>query len=739
MTGKDEFAEDEELLAQMRVDFLAESGDIIDQLAENIVTLEKQPDDTELINEVFRAAHTIKGSAAFVALDQMRQLAHKLEDAFSLVREGSIRAEPGFIDVASEAVSTLAQLRADALADTQEPRDITAIFEKLSALAESSAADQGTKGTEEQPTAVKKTFKTTETLRVSSERLDALISWVSELVTVKNRLLEEAKRLDDEQLEETAFGLSRVSSEIQAIATGLRLVPLETLFRKFPGLVRTLARELGKDVELRLDGTKTEVDKAISEKLYDPLVHILRNSVDHGIEEPDTRRRNGKPVRGRVSLEARRAHNTVEITISDDGAGLDYDALRRGAAERGLATSAQADKLSDDELAELIFVPGFSTSDKVSAVSGRGVGMDVVRANLAELRGSVFITSERGRGSTTHLKIPVTLAVSQVLLVDAGGQTFGLPLDAITETTVLRETEINTFSGHSSFFHRGQALTLFSLAGLLDTGTPHKMDPLASTLIVNLGSVSVGLTVENVAGKQEVVIKDFGPYLGPVPGAIGGAIGADGGVVVILDIVALLRSSPGFAAAAAGKKEIMKQEQDVLLEHEAAEQTVPSQVEQFIVFSLDGVDYAISAESVLEIVTPERIDPVPEHNDCVAGVIDFHGRPAIVVDLGCRLNPGRPLSSHHPIVIVFRGARGPVGLAVASVYGMESLPTKQRERPSEADISTYGHWLKTIHYRGGKPVMVLDENTLLETANLTGVAPSTDPRAEDSPRLRKAG
>ena len=732
MTEKDEFAEDEELLAQMRVDFLAESGDIIDQLAENIVALEKRPDDAELINEVFRAAHTIKGSAAFVSLNQMRELAHKLEDAFSLVRDGSVKAKPEFIDIASEAISMLALLREDALAGAERPRDLKAIFEKLAALTEESGRERPTKNNERQPAAPvdRRAEKTSETLRVSSERLDALIAWVSELVTVKNQLVEEGKRLADEPLAETASGLSRVSSEIQAIATGLRLVPLETLFRKFPSLVRTLARELGKEVELKIEGTKTEVDKGISEKLYDPLVHILRNSVDHGIEEADTRRQKGKSVTGSVTIDAKRAHNAVEITISDDGAGLDYDALRRVAVTRGLATPVQADKLSDDELAELVFLPGFSTSATVSDVSGRGVGMDVVRANLAELRGSVFLTSEWGRGSTAHLKIPVTLAISQVLFVEAGGQTFGLPLEAVAETTVLDKKAINTFGGYPSFFYRDQALMLCSLAQLLDAGAPRSFEPLAPTVIVNLGNVSAGLAVDSLAGKQEVVIKDFGPYLGSVPGAIGGAIGADGSVIVILDIVALLRSYPGFAVAVAGKKETMKQEQTVI--------AAPAG-EPFIVFAVDGVECAMLAEPILEIVTPERIDPVPEYRDCVAGVIDFHNQPVIVTDLGCRLDPSRHTPSAKPTVIVFRGPRRPIGLAVESVSGIEELPAMCREAPPVAVMSTYGRWLKNIVYQGSRAIMVLDETMVLDADALTGVAAASDPSVENSPRFRKAG
>lgn len=373
------------------------------------------------------------------------------------------------------------------------------------------------------------------TVRVDTARLDTLVNRAGELVLLRNRLLSLATRSDNEMLAAMAGDLDRVSDDLQSAVLGMRMQPVGRLFQRFPRIVRDLARQLGKEIELITEGEDTDLDRSLVEALADPLIHLLRNAVDHGLEDPAGRERAGKPKKGKVKLSASQRGERIVISVSDDGRGMDPDVLRRKAVEKGIIDAAQAARLSDVECYELIFRPGFSTAATISDISGRGVGMDVVKTRVAELGGTLQVQSRLGHGSTLELTVPLTLAILRVLMVRVGERLFALPMGNVSEVFELNPQHDHMLDGRRVAAHRGRALVLGDLgdwAGVQGPGGTH-------VVVLHVGHMHLGCLVHEVIGREDVMVKPLGPLFDGVPGVAGATVTGDGRLALVLDLAAL--------------------------------------------------------------------------------------------------------------------------------------------------------------------------------------------------------
>lgn len=385
------------------------------------------------------------------------------------------------------------------------------------------------------------------TIRVDTVRMDNLINLVGEMVITRTRLvqigqdLKENYRMDAlvNNLNETTVYLGRLMSDLQESAMRLRMVPIGTVFSRFPRLVRDLARKTNKEMELVLRGEDTELDKTVVEVIGDPLMHLIRNSVDHGIESPEERRAAGKPEMGTITLDAYHEGNHIAILISDDGKGLDLNRIYEKALSRGLVTEREG--LSDRDIANLIFLPGFSTAEKVTDISGRGVGMDVVKKALNNLGGMIDITTRPGQGTTFTIRLPLTLAIIQALLVEVSTEIYAVPLSSVLETLLVERKDIKNVGGLPMVQLRGNTLPLISLRDKFELPAAEEEAEEVFVVVVGLGDKALGLIVDGLRGQQEVVIKSLGDFLNNLPGIAGATILGDGKVTLILDIGSLIQ------------------------------------------------------------------------------------------------------------------------------------------------------------------------------------------------------
>jgi two-component system, chemotaxis family, sensor kinase CheA len=383
-----------------------------------------------------------------------------------------------------------------------------------------------------------------QTVRVDVSRLDALMNLIGELVIDRTRIAqigsELAAKYDDanvDDLNETVGHIARISFDLQDQIMKARMLPIETVFNRFPRVIRDLANKLGKDVAFEMEGGDTELDRSVIEVIGDPLLHILRNSVDHGLEMPEDRLAAGKPVQGHVKVQARHEENHIVIEITDDGRGIDADKLRRKAVEKGLVSAEQAEKLSDRDALNFIFASGFSTAAEVSEVSGRGVGMDIVRSNIQKLGGLIDLDTELGQGTRFSLRLPLTLAIIRGLLVNVGAQVFVLPLGSVVETLLIQEDAIQSINRNEVIVLRGQTLPMVRMDEVF--GMPAKPGADAEgqyVVVVGLAEKRMALAVDGLVGEKEVVIKSLSRFCGDVSGISGATILGDGNVALIIDV-----------------------------------------------------------------------------------------------------------------------------------------------------------------------------------------------------------
>jgi len=547
--------------------FIVETRELFDGVEEGLLRLETQADDSALVNEIFRAVHTVKGTAGFLSLEQLSDLTHHFEDVLNRLRRGELDINPDTwpdaVDVLFSAFDQmktlvrqvgeqrLVKLPIDPLVDqlkyisdgsfTGDVDPSTLVVDEGSSDDTNAAADTP-EATERSSTSVAR--RANETIRVEVDRLDSLMDLVGELVLSRNRLLQltsEARGASENeeltsQLQDNSAQIDFITSELQNAVMHTRMVQMGRVFSKFPRLVRDLAKEFDKDIDLVIEGEETELDKSLTEEIGDPLIHLVRNAADHGVEQPADREAAGKPRTGTIRLSAEHEGNHIVIRIADDGAGIDPEKLRAKALEKGVISQREAEELSEAETYELIFRPGFSTATTVSQVSGRGVGMDVVKTNLTKLNGTVAIDSERGSGTTFTLKLPLTLAIIQGLQVRVGQENFAIPLHTVGEVVRLTPETIDTIKGREVIRIRDEVLPLLHVGEELNvTGYDPATDD-TYAVVVRLAHQQVGLVVNGLINQGEVVIKPLSGYLKNIPGIAGSTILGDGRVIMILDV-----------------------------------------------------------------------------------------------------------------------------------------------------------------------------------------------------------
>lgn len=665
--------------------FIDESMEHLDVLYQQLLALEKDPKEKQIIEEIFRAAHTLKGMAATMEFDDLAGLTHKLENIFDGIRDDKIAVQPDMMDCLFHTVDHLNAMVEDIANGGDGKRDVTAvidqldriekgetdlqenntsvesekkdelstleldefqltilsesqergfsnyeievrlredcllkgarvymIFELLEKLGEvihsnpsvndleeekfdftftlmfvtkedkeelqakimkvseveevmitpfsvtdykksqDKKMDQKKEEKKSEVTKVSKTKKSkiatkagkatpTKTIRVNIERLDILMNLFEELVIDRGRLEQISSELNHYELHETVERMSRISSDLQNIILTMRMVPIDTVFNRFPRMIRQLARDLDKEVEIEIIGAETELDRTVIDEIGDPLVHLIRNAMDHGIETPTERDQLGKPRQGKITLEAYHSGNHVFVEISDDGAGINKEKVKNKAIAKGVVTESEAEVLTDHQIYELILASGFSTNEEISDVSGRGVGLDVVKNTIESLGGSISIDAVPGEGSTFSIQLPLTLSIISVLLVELEKEKYAIPLSSIIETAILRKDEIYSVHHNKVIDFRGQVIPLTFLDKIFDVPKKNEEGEFVSVVIVRKGNKLAGLVVDSFIGQQEVVLKSLGNYLTNVFAISGATILGDGEVALIIDSNALVK------------------------------------------------------------------------------------------------------------------------------------------------------------------------------------------------------
>jgi len=385
-------------------------------------------------------------------------------------------------------------------------------------------------------------------LRIDVQKIESLMNLVGELVLERNRLLRLSQSMTEEgysrrleELEAVVSSIDRIVGDLQLAVMKTRMQPVKKLFQKFPRVARDLSRMLGKEVELSTEGEDTEMDKSLIERLEEPLIHLIRNSIDHGVEPPEERERLGKPRAGRIRLKAYYQGDRVFISVEDDGRGIDVDKVKEKAIEKGIATKDRLEKMTEKEILSLVFSPGFSTADRISEVSGRGVGMDVVMDVVMRFRGTVDLSSEKGKGTKVTMSFPLTIGIIKSLLVSMCGRLFAIPIHSVLEIVSGDEADVSLISGEEVLILRGNTIPLINLGEVLGIS----MERIGFVIVVLIGNRRVALAVEDMLGDEEIVIKPLGKFFGDIEGISGATITGDGNIVLILDPVGLVRRFTG--------------------------------------------------------------------------------------------------------------------------------------------------------------------------------------------------
>lgn len=612
-------------------DFLIEAFEMIEQLDQDLIELENNPKDLDLLNRIFRVAHTIKGSSSFLNFDILTNLTHNMEDVLNKARRGELIITPDIMDVVLKSIDLMKALLV-LIRDTGSDNNDLEIAEtivKLQNISKGSEGELSSKETEDvkkvdsennkpknqnitnnnssdnnetnlenysddeidkeierllkqrqaedkakreqkrkqqianKPPEKSVDKKTTnskkddhavstsieQTVRVDVKRLDHLMNLIGELVLGKNRLIsiydDVEERYDGEQfleeLNQVVSAVSVVTTDLQLAVMKTRMLPVGKVFNKFPRMVRDLARDMNKSIDLIISGEETELDKSIVEEIGDPLVHIIRNSCDHGIESPEDRVANDKSETGKIELKAYNEGNHIVVEIADDGKGLDPNILKQKALEKGLLNEREAEAMTDKEAYSLIFKAGFSTAKVVTNVSGRGVGMDVVKTNIEKLNGMIDIESEAGKGTVLKLKIPLTLAIIQALLVGVQEEYYAIPLSSVLETVRITQDEVYMVEGKSVLRLRDEILTLVRLSDIFKIDTVLKNTNEFYVVVIGLAENKIGIIVDYLVGQEEVVIKSLGYYLKNTEGIAGATVRGDGKITLIVDVASMMQ------------------------------------------------------------------------------------------------------------------------------------------------------------------------------------------------------
>jgi two-component system chemotaxis sensor kinase CheA len=553
--------QDEEIVRE----FLIETHENLARLDQELVELEKRPTDAELLASIFRTVHTIKGTCGFLGFSRLEQIAHHAETLLSQLRDGQRELDSSLVSLILETVdATRRILAAIESGGTEGPDRFEELIARLCQAAELPSgaavpaapaagaperAATGAGGAAETAQAAepgeepaRSSTAADATIRVGVGLLDKLMDLVGELVLTRNQILQYNNEREDAALNATSQRLNLITTELQEGVMKTRMQPIGMVFNKLPRVVRDMSVTLGKQIRLEMDGAETELDRTIIEAITDPLLHLVRNACDHGIEPPEARGRAGKPPQGRLSLRAYHEGGQVNIEISDDGAGIDVAHLKRKAVEKGILRPEQAEKLSDREALNLIFQPGFSTAAVVTNVSGRGVGMDVVKSHIERIGGVVDVLSRPGEGTTVKLKIPLTLAIIPGLVVTSGGERFVIPQVSLLELIRLEgdspEKQIEHVHGTPVYRRRGSLLPIAYLnqvLGLQSAGAGEAVN----LVVLQAEDRQFGLVVDGINDTQEIVVKPLGKQLKGLTVYAGATIMGDGRVALILDVLGI--------------------------------------------------------------------------------------------------------------------------------------------------------------------------------------------------------
>jgi two-component system, chemotaxis family, sensor kinase CheA len=535
--------------------FRDESDDLLQQIDADLLQFEKTVGtgkcDVEIVNSLFRALHTIKGSAGMLGFGDVAALAHKLENLCDLLRTERMPLSETCVEILFSGRDVLTYLVQSAISGSPAPSELPDYLSRLEQFIalyqEAAPVHAETIGEEGVHEEIAREVRAPihQTVRVDVERLDALLDLVGELVINRTRISAISSRLSHlvadkalaNELADSAAMLARTTNEIQESIMRVRMVPIGQVFERFPRLVRDVAKARGKEVELRISGSQTDLDKTIVDEVGEPLMHLLRNSIDHGIEPPALREQRGKPRAGTIALDAYHEGNQIIIEVADDGGGIDLDKVRARGIRQGLISAEE--RLSDRELIELIFTPGFSTADEVSDLSGRGVGMDVVKKNITALKGVFDVDSTAGQGTKFTIKLPLTLAIIQALLVRVARELYAIPLDSVLESQRVEMSEVRTIGGNEVITLRGQVVPLLRISDVFALGGKRDPEKLM-VVIVGLQGRQVGLVVDSFEGEQEIVIKPLSDVVGRVSGISGATILGNGSISLIVDVHSLV-------------------------------------------------------------------------------------------------------------------------------------------------------------------------------------------------------
>lgn len=541
-------------MSQYRDLFVSESLDHIKVFNDLIVQLENSGTSKGVIDELFRHAHSLKGMAATMQFNPVAMLAHAMEDLLSKVRSDEFTLTPAIIDLLLEGSDALGGMITMIESGNDALPDSAALAKRLTGFtpdstpppspAPPSATADNSKPVPDRPEKTisgQHQFRQSDSfksVRVRTEILDRLVNITGELITTRHRLADQAQNCPEARLDEPLGQLSVLLRELRDEVFRARMLPFSFIAERFPRLVRDLARKQGKEISFRIEGKNIELDRGILEEIAEPLVHILRNAVDHGLELPEERLAAGKSPDGEICISVTRDKDHVRIVVSDDGRGMNPERLITRAIEKGIITSAQAEAMTQEESLMLVCAAGFSTAETVSDISGRGVGMDAVRSAVHNLGGTLSIKTETGRGSSFILKLPISVSIINALLVECGGLTVAFPVNAIDRALELRPGDIKEEGGLKVCIQDTRSIPLKSLNRLLGQATPHHGADCVPAIETSISGTPVGLVTDRILGQREIFVKPLGNPLSRMRAITGGAILGDGRIVFVLDISA---------------------------------------------------------------------------------------------------------------------------------------------------------------------------------------------------------
>jgi two-component system chemotaxis sensor kinase CheA len=667
-------------------EFLVESYENLARLDQELVELEKCPRDSARLASVFRTLHTIKGTCGFLGFAALERITHQAENLLSLVRNGQRELTPALTTLILETVDAVRQILA-AIETTGEEgaESFDALVERLRAAtrngapgsaAEGADASEST-GQEEDP-ARSSPAVADANIRVGVGLLDKLMDLVGELVLTRNQILQFSAEREDPVLNATSQRLNHITTELQEGVMKTRMQPIGVVWNKLPRVVRDISVGLGKQIRLEMDGAGTELDRTIIEAIKDPLVHLVRNACDHGLEAPEVRLRAGKPAQGRLCLRAYHEGGQVNIEIADDGAGIDTARVRAKAVENGLLRREQVDKLSERETLNFIFQPGFSTAAQITTISGRGVGLDVVKAHIERIGGVVDVFSRVGEGTTVKLKIPLTLAIIPGLVVTSGGERFVIPQVSLLELVRLEgdggERHIEHVHGTPVYRRRGSLLPVAYLNQVLGLRSPGPAEAV-SMVVLQAEDRQFGLVVDGINDTQEIVVKPLGKQLKDLSVYAGATIMGDGRVALILDVLGIGQRSGVLAESREQARASAAQ-----THHEVAEQ------QRLLLFRAGSFERLAIPLSLVA-----RLEEIPRASVERAGgsqVVQYRNRILPLVPLASVLEPGsEPAHLSDPAqVIVFSDGGRSVGVVVDQILDVAETDVTVRQKTTRAGL-----------------------------------------------------